>query len=84
MDASGSSGPVHGNGSLQQPHGAVVQVKDLVKKFGNFTAVNHVSFEVHRSDPLAMKRRLGSLRLGSANLLVNRPWPSVRFVSRNR
>jgi len=30
--------------------GAVVEVRDLVKRFGDFTAVNHVSFEVHRGE----------------------------------
>jgi pyoluteorin transport system ATP-binding protein len=29
---------------------AVVQVRDLVRKFGSFTAVNHVTFEVHRGE----------------------------------
>ena len=40
---------------LQRPlppvaEGAVVEVRDLVKRFGNFTAVNHVSFEVRRGE----------------------------------
>ncbi|HVS77011.1 MAG TPA: ABC transporter ATP-binding protein, partial [Steroidobacteraceae bacterium] len=30
--------------------GPVVQVRDLVKRFGSFTAVNHVSFEVRRGE----------------------------------
>ncbi|MHB8813500.1 MAG: ATP-binding cassette domain-containing protein [Steroidobacteraceae bacterium] len=30
--------------------GAVVEVRDLVKRFGDFTAVNHVSFEVRRGE----------------------------------
>ena len=29
---------------------AVVQVRDLVRKFGSFTAVNHITFEVHRGE----------------------------------
>ncbi len=29
---------------------AVVQVRDLVRKFGNFTAVDHISFDVHRGE----------------------------------
>ena len=29
---------------------AVVQVRDLVRKFGSFTAVDHVNFEVHRGE----------------------------------
>jgi len=29
---------------------AVVEVRDLVRKFGSFTAVDHVSFEVHRGE----------------------------------
>ena len=32
------------------PQDAVVQVGDLVRKFGSFTAVDHVSFEVHRGE----------------------------------
>ncbi len=40
---------------LQRPlaaaqQGAVVEVRDLLKRFGDFTAVNHVSFEVHRGE----------------------------------
>ena len=40
---------------LQRPlppaeEGAVVEVCDLVKRFGEFTAVNHVSFEVRRGE----------------------------------
>jgi ABC-2 type transport system ATP-binding protein len=31
-------------------HEAVVEVRDLVRRFGNFTAVDHVSFEVHRGE----------------------------------
>jgi ABC-2 type transport system ATP-binding protein len=30
--------------------GPVVQVRDLVRRFGNFTAVDHVSFEVRRGE----------------------------------
>jgi ABC-2 type transport system ATP-binding protein len=40
---------------LQRPlppaqEGAVVEVRDLVRRFGDFTAVNHVSFEVRRGE----------------------------------
>ena len=40
---------------LQRPlppaeEGAVVEVRDLVKRFGDFTAVNHVGFEVRRGE----------------------------------
>ena len=36
---------------LEQPDGAaVVEVHDLVRKFGSFIAVNHVSFEVHSGE----------------------------------
>lgn len=31
-------------------HEAVVEVHDLVRRFGSFTAVDHVSFEVHRGE----------------------------------
>jgi ABC-2 type transport system ATP-binding protein len=30
--------------------GAVVQVRDLVRQFGSFTAVDHISFDVHRGE----------------------------------
>ena len=36
--------PQHDRGEV------VVQVRDLVRLFGSFTAVNHVSFEVHRGE----------------------------------
>jgi pyoluteorin transport system ATP-binding protein len=29
---------------------SVIEVRDLVRKFGNFIAVNHISFEVHRGE----------------------------------
>ena len=40
---------------LEKPpatHGgeAVIQVRNLVRRFGNFTAVDHVNFEVHRGE----------------------------------
>ena len=40
---------------LQRPladteEGAVVEVRDLLKRFGDFTAVNHVSFDVRRGE----------------------------------
>src|SRR5262249_48503233 len=37
------SGTAHGDGS-------VVEVHDLVRRFGSFTAVDHVSFEVRRGE----------------------------------
>ena len=36
--------------SSQQGHEAVVQVRGLVRRFGNFTAVDRVSFEVRRGE----------------------------------
>ena len=29
---------------------SVIEVRDLVRKFGNFTAFNHINFEVHRGE----------------------------------
>ncbi|MBI4528851.1 MAG: ABC transporter ATP-binding protein [Deltaproteobacteria bacterium] len=35
----------------EQPgEGAVIEVRDLVRQFGTFTAVDHISFEVHRGE----------------------------------
>jgi ABC-2 type transport system ATP-binding protein len=47
--------PVSGSLTLARPPAAkgdeaVVEVRDLVRMFGTFTAVNHVSFEVHRGE----------------------------------
>jgi ABC-2 type transport system ATP-binding protein len=44
-------GPMHVD-RLPQSHGgeAVVQVHDLVRRFGSFTAVDHVSFNVQRGE----------------------------------
>jgi ABC-2 type transport system ATP-binding protein len=47
--------PVAGSMKLERPveareGEAVVQVHDLVRRFGNFTAVDHVSFEVRRGE----------------------------------
>ena len=36
--------------SLAPPDEPVVVVRDLVRKFGSFTAVDHVGFEVHRGE----------------------------------
>jgi ABC-2 type transport system ATP-binding protein len=32
------------------PTGPIIQVKELVKQFGAFTAVDHISFEVHKGE----------------------------------
>ncbi len=37
-------------GNVGKGNGVVVKVDDLVRKFGDFTAVDHVSFEVHRGE----------------------------------
>ena len=42
--------PVSMSPSLAGGSAAVVQVRDMVRKFGSFTAVDHVSFEVHRGE----------------------------------
>jgi ABC-2 type transport system ATP-binding protein len=44
--------PVSQSPSLSHPlqQDAVVVVHDMVRKFGSFTAVDHVSFEVHRGE----------------------------------
>ena len=58
-DPAAESGPAHsfaaGSMTLAHPiphdnQQAVVEVHDLVRRFGNFTAVDHVSFEVHRGE----------------------------------
>jgi ABC-2 type transport system ATP-binding protein len=36
--------------SLSSEHDAVVQVRDLVRQFGSFAAVNHISFDVQRGE----------------------------------
>src|SRR5438094_8171059 len=46
---------IGGSMELEQPvqkHGddAVVQVRDLVRQFGSFTAVDHISFDVQRGE----------------------------------
>src|SRR6266478_1655933 len=50
-----TSTSVSGTMTLGRPIGdqgnpVVVEVHDLVRQFGNFTAVDHVSFEVHRGE----------------------------------
>jgi ABC-2 type transport system ATP-binding protein len=43
--------PMTLNRPLEQPGGvAAVEVRDLVRRFGTFTAVDHVSFEVQRGE----------------------------------
>jgi ABC-2 type transport system ATP-binding protein len=45
------TGPLTLEHPLEQHGGtAVVQVRNLVRRFGTFTAVDHVSFEVHRGE----------------------------------
>ena len=45
-----SSADLHLSGSPRLEPEAVVQVRDLVRRFGTFTAVDHVSFEVRRGE----------------------------------
>lgn len=50
-----ASASVGGTMTLDRPIGGtgddiVVEVHDLVRQFGNFTAVDHVSFDVHRGE----------------------------------
>jgi ABC-2 type transport system ATP-binding protein len=42
--------PVSLSPSPERSGEVVVQVRDMVRKFGSFTAVDHVSFEVHRGE----------------------------------
>jgi ABC-2 type transport system ATP-binding protein len=47
--------PIGGSMKLDRPppeqeSAVVVEVRDLVRKFGSFTAVDHVSFQVHRGE----------------------------------
>jgi ABC-2 type transport system ATP-binding protein len=47
--------PIGGSMTLDRPapeeeSAVVVEVRDLVRKFGSFTAVDHISFEVHRGE----------------------------------
>ena len=50
VSQSPSLSPVPMSPSLAGGSAAVVQVRDMVRKFGSFTAVDHVSFEVHRGE----------------------------------
>ena len=55
LRAAVGSQPVAASLTLARPpaaqgNEAVVEVRDLVRKFGSFTAVDHVSFEVHRGE----------------------------------
>jgi ABC-2 type transport system ATP-binding protein len=46
-----AAGPIMFDGLAgRHDDGAVVQVRDLVRRFGNFTAVNRVSFDVRRGE----------------------------------
>ena len=55
LRAAVGSQPVAASLTLARPpaaqgNEAVVEVRDLVRKFGSFIAVNHVNFEVHRGE----------------------------------
>ena len=42
----------------------VISVKDLTKKFGSFTAVDHITLQVRRGEIFGFLRILGSKRRG--------------------
>src|SRR5262245_25190070 len=54
---------------------AVVQVRDLVRRFGTFIAVDHVSFDVRRGEIFGL---LGPNGAGKTATKVRRVWALMR------
>jgi ABC-2 type transport system ATP-binding protein len=62
--------PSGGSPVPQNNHGEIVLVlKDLTKKFGNFTAVDHVSFEVNRGEIFGLLGPNGSGKTTTIRLI---------------
>jgi ABC-2 type transport system ATP-binding protein len=59
------------------PDDAVVQVQQLLKKFGNFTAVDHISFEVRRGEIFALLGPNGAGKTTTFRMLCGLLAPSA-------
>src|SRR5665647_448102 len=56
--------------------GPIIRVKDLVKKFGSFTAVDHISFEVNKSEIFGFLGANGAGKTTAMRMLCGLSIPS--------
>ena len=54
----------------------IIQVKDLTKQFGNFTAVDHISFEVKRGEIFGFLGANGAGKTTAMRMLCGLSYPS--------
>ncbi len=54
----------------------VIQVKDLCKRFGNFTAVDHISFEVYRGEIFGFLGANGAGKTTAMRMLCGLSYPT--------
>lgn len=54
----------------------VIQVKDLTKRFGNFTAVNHISFEVYKGEIFGFLGANGAGKSTAMHMLCGLSYPT--------
>ncbi len=54
----------------------VIEVRDLVKRFGSFTAVDHISFEVHRGEIFGFLGANGAGKTTAMRMLTGLSYPT--------
>lgn len=54
----------------------IIQVKDLTKKFGTFTAVDHITFEVHRGEIFGFLGANGAGKTTAMRMLCGLSYPT--------
>ncbi len=64
------------NAESETSSNTILRVVDLTKKFGNFTAVDHVSFEIHRGEVFGLLGHNGAGKTTTVNMLAGLKLPS--------
>ncbi|MDF2668612.1 MAG: transporter related protein, partial [Paenibacillus sp.] len=61
----------------------VIQVKGLMKRYGNFTAVNHVNFEVYRGEVFGLLGPNGAGKTTTMEMMegLRRPDEGIALIA---
>jgi ABC-type sugar transport system ATPase subunit len=59
--------------SSKGPGEAMIEVRNLSKKFGNFTAVDNISFEVYKGEIFGFLGANGAGKTTAMNMLLGSP-----------
>ena len=64
------------NAGSETSSNTILRVVDLTKKFGDFTAVDHVSFEIHKGEVFGLLGHNGAGKTTTVNMLAGLKLPS--------